>query len=183
MRAHPQWLSLMFIAHLPSGYIMSVSILKRIRHVSAPASTTLLSGMVGAIAPDFDLFYFYLVDHRQTLHHKYFTHWPLFWLALSAACALWLRLSSRPIAAHLGLVFCLGGVLHLLLDSVVGEVQWLAPFSDRFYSLFHVRAVFKPWWLNFALHWSFALEIAICLWALWLYRQRRRDGIAGGAQA
>jgi hypothetical protein len=28
-------------------------------------------------------------------------------------------------------VFCLGGVLHLILDSVVGEVQWLAPFSDR----------------------------------------------------
>jgi hypothetical protein len=34
-------------------------------------------------------------------------------------------------------------------------------------------AIFKPWWLNFELHWSFAVELAICAWALPIYRRRR----------
>jgi hypothetical protein len=161
-----------FIAHAPSGYIMAVSLLERMRKAPAPASMVILFGVVGALAPDFDMSYFYLVDHRQTHHHRYVTHWPLLWLVLSAAFALWLRNVRAPTAAFLSLVFCLGGVLHLMLDTLVGDIWWFAPFVDRPYALFKVPAVFKPWWLNFLLHWSFAAELAVSTWAMLLYRRR-----------
>jgi hypothetical protein len=35
-------------------------------------------------------------------------------------------------------------LLHLVLDSIVGDIWWLAPFVDRRYSLFTVPAVYGP---------------------------------------
>lgn len=135
------------------------------------------AGIIGALAPDFDMSYFYLIDHRQTHHHKYVTHWPMLWLSLVSASAVWFRLSRAPKPAFLSLVFCLGGVLHVILDSFVGDVWWFAPFVDRPFALFTVPAVFKPGWLNFILHWSFAVELAICLWALLIYRRRSKPSL------
>jgi Predicted membrane-bound metal-dependent hydrolase (DUF457). len=162
----------MFIAHLPSGYLMSIALLERIKHLPVPASMVILAGMLGALAPDFDLSYFYLVDQRQTHHHRYVTHWPLLWLVLAAVSAVWLRCSRESRGAVLALVFCLGSLLHIVLDSFVGDIWWLAPFVDRPYALFTVPALVQPWWLNFMIHWSFAVELAICGWAL-LVRRRR----------
>lgn len=130
--------------------------------------------MIGALAPDFDLSYFYLIDHRQTHHHRYVTHWPALWLSLVAVSAIWLRLKHAPKVAFVSVIFCLGGLLHVVLDSFVGDIWWLAPFVDRPFALFTVPAVFAPWWLNFILHWSFAVELVISAWALFIYRRRRR---------
>ncbi len=163
----------MFIAHLPSGYLLSVSLLRRMRHIPATANTVILTGMLGALAPDFDLAYFQFIDHRQTHHHQYLTHWPLLWLTLTAAAGLWWRLARQSRAAFLSLVFGLGCVLHVILDSFVGDIWWLAPFVNRPFALFTVPAVYSPWWVNFILHWSFAVELVICGWALHLYRLRR----------
>jgi len=163
----------MFIAHLPSGYILSVSLLKRIRRAPVRASGVILSGMVGAIAPDFDLFYFYLVDHRQVHHHTYITHWPLLWMASSALVGLWARLSPTSQVAWSALVFCLGGIVHVLLDSIAGDIWWGAPFVDRAYALVTVKATFEPWWLNFMLHWTFGVELVICCWALTIHLRRK----------
>lgn len=165
----------MLIAHLPSGYVFSTIIIERVRHLPATAMAVMLSGVIGAFAPDFDMAYFYLVDHRQTHHHKYFTHWPIVWLMLLAASAFWLRLSHARKAPLLCLVFCSGCMLHLVLDSFVGDIWWFAPFVDRPFALFVVPAVFDPWWLNFILHWSFVAELAICIWALFVYRRRHRS--------
>ncbi len=63
--------------------------------------------------------------------------------------------------------------MHMLLDSIVGDIWWFAPFVDQPYALFTVEAVYKPWWLNFILHWSFAIEIGILLWALYLWRANK----------
>jgi membrane-bound metal-dependent hydrolase YbcI (DUF457 family) len=163
----------MFIAHVPSGYILSVALLKRIRRAPVSALSFALAGMLGALAPDLDLAYFYLIDHRQTHHHKYVSHWPILWLSLMLANALWFRFAKKSAPAALALLFSAGGVLHVILDSVVGDIWWFAPFIDKPYVLFTVAASFTPWWLNFILHWSFALELAICVWALVLYRRRR----------
>ena len=152
---------------------MSVALLARMRQ--APVSTTafVLAGMIGALAPDLDMAYFYLIDHRQTHHHKYVSHWPILWLSLASAGGLCLLCARQSKAALLALVFSAGGVLHVILDSVVGDIWWLAPFIDQPYALFVVPALFTPWWLNFMLHWSFALELAIVAWALFIYRRRR----------
>jgi hypothetical protein len=56
-------------------------------------------------------------------------------------------------------------------DSVVGDIAWLAPYSDEYFALFHVEAMFKPWWLNFILHWSFALELLLVALAVYLWRR------------
>lgn len=162
----------MFIAHIPSGYIMSVLLLERVRHVQAFRLSFITAGMIGSIAPDLDMAFFYLVDHRQVHHHKYVTHWPFLWLCLVAVSIVRLRLSGYSKAACLSLIFTLGGFLHLILDSFVGDIWWFAPFSDKAYAMFTVPALFKPWWMNFFLHWSFSVELIICLWALMLYRRR-----------
>lgn len=46
-------------------------------------------------------------------------------------------------------------------------------FIGRPYVLFTVPPLFTPWWRNFVLHWSFALELGICAWPLIIYRRRR----------
>jgi len=163
----------MFIAHAPSGYILAISLLTRMRQAPASAAAAVFAAMAGAVAPDFDLLYFYWIDHRHTHHHKYFSHWPFVWLALLALSAIGFRRGSK--AGFLALLFCLGGVLHLILDTLVGEIWWLAPFVDQPYALATVPAVRTPWWMNFLLHWSFAVELAICFWALLLFRKRQGD--------
>ncbi len=165
----------MFIAHLPSGYLLATALVKLGRRLPAPETAVVLWAMLGALAPDFDMGYFYLVDNRQPHHHRYPTHWPLCWLALCLVCWAWRRAAANSASAALAWVFSLGGSLHLLLDSLVGDIWWFAPLIDRPYALFNVPAGLKPWWLNFLLHWSFAVELAITAWALLLYQRRRRD--------
>lgn len=162
----------MFIAHAPAGFLVATTLLKHVKHLSASPCLVIGAGMLGALAPDFDIVWFYGVDHRQVNHHRYFTHWPVFWIGLLLAAALWRHWAPQKKAALLMLVFCLGGVLHMILDSLVGGIWWLAPVVDRSYALFEVPAVTKPWWLNFFIHWSFGVEILICAWAAVVYRRR-----------
>lgn len=163
----------MFIAHIPSGYVFSTMLVERARNLRVSATAVIASGVLGAWVPDFDMAYFYLFDHRQTHHHKYFSHWPLVWLMLLAVSAIWLRRSRSSKASLLALIFCSGCMLHLVLDSLVGDIWWFAPFVDRPFAMFAVPALFDPWWLNFILHGSFVVELAICLWAWLIYRRRR----------
>ena len=97
----------MFIAHIPSGYILATSILRYMLRTPASSSAVIVAGVVGALAPDFDMAYFYLIDHRQTHHHKYITHWPIAWLTLTAIALLWFnneppRFSWRPFGLSAG---------------------------------------------------------------------------------
>lgn len=127
--------------------------------------------LFGAIAPDLDLLYFFLIDHRQTHHHKYVPHWPLIWLGLLLLAGLWRRLAADSVAASCALIFAIGGMGHVLLDTLVGDIWWLAPFVDRPFALAQVSAGLQPWWLNFVLHWSFGIELAIVGLAAWVWRR------------
>ena len=90
------------------------------------------------------------------------------------AAMVWIRCTWKRSWAALALVFTLNGFGHMLFDSIVGDIWWLAPFVDQPFSLFHVRGVYRPWWLNFILHWSFALELFLLAWAVWLWRLQSR---------
>ena len=162
----------MFIAHAPMGYIMSTSFLKRYGKLPATTSMVLLFGVLGSIAPDFDMIYFYLIDNRQTHHHNYITHWPIIWATLLAASTIWLRSSHKSKSPWLAFIFSLGGFIHIVLDSFVGDIWWFSPFANEPYAMFTVPARFSPWWLNFVFHWSFAVELIICAWAMLTYRRR-----------
>jgi inner membrane protein len=124
------------------------------------------------MVPDLDLLYFFLFDNQQTHHHKYFPHLPWVWFSLLGLSIAGRRIWPASPLPALSLVFSLGGILHVVLDSLVGDVWWLAPFVDRPYALFTVPARFDPWWLSFILHWSFLVELAVCAWALVIYRRR-----------
>jgi inner membrane protein len=169
----------MITAHAPSGYIVSRLLLKKFCARKISATQFILSGVIGALTPDLDIIYFYLVDHRHH-HHTYFPHWPILWFALLLISCAWLHLRKTSHAAALAFIFSISGMLHMMLDSIVGDIWWFAPFVDKPFSLFTVHALYKPWWLNFLLHWSFALEIAIWMWAIFLYKKHtgHADGTA-----
>jgi inner membrane protein len=50
---------------------------------------------------------------------------------------------------------------HLILDTIVGKIEWLYPFSNIAISLFEVPNVYGFWIYNFIFHWTFLLEIAV----------------------
>jgi hypothetical protein len=161
----------MFIGHGPAGYLISTLLFRHLPPAARAARGAFLAaGMAGALAPDLDMLYFHLVDHRQHHHHAYFTHFPSFWAALllSLAWVLAAKGRSKPILA---IAFSLNGLFHMVLDSVVGDIGWLSPFDGALFSLATVPALYQPWWLNFLLHWSFLLELALVAWAIVLWRR------------
>lgn len=162
----------MFIGHLPAGYLIGTTLVEKLGVAKDSVNRFLGWCMVGALAPDIDLLYFYLFDQRQHHHHTYFTHYPIVWAGLLAIAFVWFRLAPKKSTAVLAVAFCLNGFVHLLLDSIVGDVWWLMPFIDRPFSLFHIEGRYHPWWLNFILNWSFVLEILLVTAAVWRWRKR-----------
>lgn len=71
-------------------------------------------------------------------------------------------------------LFASAALLHIFLDTFVGDVWLFAPFIDQPYVFFEVSARYQPWWLNFIFHWSFFVEILICIIALILFIQKRK---------
>ncbi len=167
----------MFIAHLPAGYLLSRPFARR---NPSQARAIFGIGLLCSVLPDFDLAYFYLIDQRRTPHHDYWVHTPVFWLVLAAAIALLLIATGRRNQLVLVGVGLISVLLHLVMDSIAADIRWLFPFADLRVNLVHVQAVYKPWYLNFLLHWTFALELAIWLvagqFALRDFRARRAIG-------
>lgn len=66
----------MFIAHLPSGIIYGYCLSRshKAEHLTKPL--IYIACFLGATAPDLDMFYFYFIDNKQTLHHQYWSHLP-----------------------------------------------------------------------------------------------------------
>lgn len=154
----------MLIGHLPAGYLATAALTR------SGGRRLLALGLACSVAPDLDLLYFYGVD--SGLHHHAFpTHWPVTWLAVG----LIVGLAWRPIA---GLVAGGNGLLHLGLDTIAGEVRWLAPVSEWPLTLVAVPTRFESWVLSFLTHWTFGVEVAIAVAAgvVWWRRRGSRAG-------
>ncbi|WP_377193153.1 metal-dependent hydrolase [Ruegeria meonggei] len=156
----------MFIGHLPGAYLFF--------RTAAPGVDKLAftAAMIGALAPDLDMLWFYLVDSRAHHHHAYLTHRPILWVGIVLA-GLMLRL-RMPRAGIVLIFFGAGGVVHMALDSIVGEIAWGWPLLDASHPLVTVQATHSHWILSFLNHWTFAVEIAITVLALIVWRRRRR---------
>ncbi len=158
----------MFIAHIPAGYLAARSAARcglRQRGLMAAC-------LLGSIAPDFDLLYFYLIDSCQHHHHSYFSHWPIVWVGLLLLSALWFIFQKGQMATA-AIAFTGCGLLHIALDGIVGDIQLFAPWSNDYFALATVPARYKPWWLNFILHWSMIIELVICATAAYIYHLNR----------
>jgi len=161
----------MFIAHLPAGYIAS-SLLAGQR----PNRRGLIAtGLIASGLPDTDLLWFYLVDNRQTAHHEYIFHWPLFWTGFAVLITLIALITKQRWTFPFIAVALTCLLLHMLLDSFAAEIFWLRPFSDAHLNVVEVPARFDWWVWNFILHWTFFAEIVICFSAgLMLWRKVKR---------
>lgn len=155
----------MITAHLPAGYVTG--------RAFAHSGPVLWSAMLGGILPDLDLIWFYLVDDRAFHHHHYWVHIPAFWAAL-AAILLPVAASRGPCWSCPAFAFFAAILVHLLLDTLAGDIKWLWPHSDRFFHLVTVPAVHSHWILNFILHPVFVAELAIWAAALFLWGGRHR---------
>lgn len=158
----------MIVGHLPSGYILG-----RVLRVGTPA--LMFACVLGAIFPDFDLLFFYLVDNRGFHHHKYWVHAPGFWLIVSGVVVPVLLFTARKYLALFG-AFAAGNFLHVLLDSIAGGIMWAWPFSTDLMSLVTVQPTHSHFVLSFMAHWTFWLELVLWVIALTLCLQRRRHG-------
>ena len=162
----------MIIAHLPAGYIVTHLLKGMAKKYGLSENHFMNAGLLGAISPDLDMFYFHLIDHRQHHHHSYWSHFPIVWGTLLLVALLYMALADNKRRPLLVSVFALNGFVHLLLDSLVGDVWWLAPFVDKAYALFSVPSLYSPWWMNFVLHWSFLVELALVVTAGYFLSKR-----------
>ncbi|KZL00912.1 hypothetical protein PsAD5_00753 [Pseudovibrio sp. Ad5] len=163
----------MFIAHLPAGYLLGKAATK---YLNQKSKQLVMWTSIGSVLPDADMLYFYLIDNQSTHHRHYLTHWPMTWMMLIALSAVLLHRNFRVGVIPLGLG--MGGLLHMLLDSVAAPVFWLAPFSKLQVELVKIPAIYDNYIWSFILHWTFAFEILICsvaLGVLWVSRFPRHQ--------
>jgi inner membrane protein len=159
----------MLIAHLPAGYLLGLGLQKLSLRLDRKL---LLAAIIGSLAPDFDMIYFHLVDGRQTHHHEYFTHWPLFWVGLLALMLFFTKVAS-PSRAFSVLAFGSGAILHMVLDTIASPIHWLMPFSPQAFEMVVVPATYQNWIWSFVLHWTFLLEISIWVLSIALFSRNR----------
>ncbi|PAP97304.1 metal-dependent hydrolase [Mesorhizobium wenxiniae] len=159
----------MLIAHLPSGYILGTLARKLWRE----APGVMAAAMIGAVIPDIDMLYFHFVDGGRIHHHAYITHWPLFWAATGLVALAVTKRHARQYLAVVG-VFFAAALLHMVLDTVVSPIMWLMPFDRHATELVAIPATYRNWVMSFVLHWTFAIELLISIWALLLGFGRSR---------
>lgn len=158
----------MFFAHLPAGYLIGRAMMNPpVRSPETRNRWMLAAGMIGAVFPDLDLLYLYLLDATPQHHHTYWTHLPVAWLGIGALAAIASRHRSRNFRLAL-LAFMLGWLSHLVLDTLVGHIWWLYPLRDQSFSIAEVENRHQPWWMNFILHWTMLVELVIIATAAWI---------------
>lgn len=167
----------MFIGHLPAGYIISKTLKKFFKNSLQKFNeqVALILGLIASVFPDVDVFYFYLIDNRQHSHHSYWTHRPIYWFFITILTLLLLFLSKKKQYIPLATIFFINIFGHLFLDTIVGEIEWLYPFSQKSYAFFKVPNVYNFWIFNFIFHWSFSLEILVITYAVWLWIKEKSE--------
>lgn len=157
----------MLTAHLPAGYCLAKSTkLEGLAYVAL---------LFGAIFPDLDMLFFYIVDNGALHHHRYWVHIPAFWLVLTCLVlpALWQTRLRKP-----ALAFLAGIALHLCLDSINGGIMWRAPFDSRLLALITVSPTQHHWVWSFVFHWTFILELLVWATAASLHLRARQGSSA-----
>jgi inner membrane protein len=152
----------MFIAHLPAGYLLTRGLqIRSSCFVKLDRKKLMIVGLIGSVFPDFDIFYLYFFSSHPKHHHLYWTHLPVYWLLILTI--LFLVKNWRADLFGYGIIFVANVFLHLILDTVAGDIWWLYPIVDQPFCLVTVPALYHPWWLNFVWHWTFGLEVSICI--------------------
>lgn len=168
----------MLIAHLPAGYLMTSLCRPLVKLHPAARHYRLLSliGLTASVAPDFDMIWYYFVDNRQTFHHDYFTHTPLFWAAVTLCLSMIATLANSRALLIAAFLILANSLTHLGLDSVVSNIHWTWPTRWGDVWLIHLPRQYNWWVWNYVFYWTFLLELGILFAAigLWWWRWRWR---------
>jgi membrane-bound metal-dependent hydrolase YbcI (DUF457 family) len=159
----------MFLAHLPAGYLVGASVARKWPQAMSPVAWAAV--LLGSVAPDLDLLYFYLWSDQSINHHVYPPHVPIVWLVTTSLVGLCLWRGPQRWRV-VWAMFCTGWLLHLVLDTVPGGIWWLWPWVTTPYVLIVVPRRFDNAWLNFISHPSILLEVILitCSWQQWRAR-------------
>lgn len=168
----------MYIAHIPAGYILTKFLSKKFTQVKYTVS----AGLIGSVAPDFDMIYKILFDINGVNHRYYFSHFPLFWFLVYIlgiiAILLFYSLkiidkSKKTNFVYLLSIFIANVFLHLLLDLPTG-VLLLGPFSNTVFKFVTMPNQYNNYLLNIALHPLFLVEILIIVLAIYLFIKEKK---------
>lgn len=158
----------MFFSHIPAGFLCSHLLTQRNKKtIKKPSlmNTYILLGLLGSVLPDFDIAYKLLLDPLEKNHHHYWTHIPIFWLSLWLGFALLSRIMKNKSLFLGATILFANALLHLVLDTIVGNIMWLYPLSDKFFAFFTIAKTYEMPVLNYIIHWTFIFEIIIITWA------------------
>lgn len=158
----------MFIGHLPAGYILTKKLQNKLNF-----KKYLWVGLVASVFPDLDIFYFYFIDNKQTLHHEYWIHLPFYWLLIACVVFVIIKIIDKKEYLIGFYLFFSNILVHLFLDTITGKVMWLYPCTEKAYYFFDVSAVYDFWVYNFIFHWTFLFEIVIIFWAVFILVKNR----------
>jgi inner membrane protein len=176
----------MYISHLPAGYILTKIVSKKF----AKVKYTVSAGLLGSIAPDFDMIYKILFDINGVNHRYYFSHFPLFWLFIYfLGIIVTLLLYSlnkinkqyKTNFIYLFSIFIANALLHLLLDLPTG-VLLLEPFSNTVFKFVTIPNQYNNYLLNIILHPLFLVEILIVVFAVYLFIKEKKTSASKALQ-
>lgn len=129
--------------HLAGGYLAARVYLKlsHLALTSHQTSLLLWLGVLAGILPDFDwLRMFWAAKSFKpkdtTIHRRYFSHLPLFWVAV---CVILYVLAQTIFMRAAVIVFFLAVMSHMLFDSLEFGLMWLWPFKKECYAVFEYR--------------------------------------------
>lgn len=121
----------MIYAHGPAGYIVSKLLYSGFKKSNVSKNLFIFWGIFGAIAPDFDLLYYYTIGMCGVSHHEYFTHFPILWFYFMFISLLLIIITKNTSHyAAFAFIFTLNALIHMILDTVAGDTMlWSIPFS------------------------------------------------------
>lgn len=165
----------MFLAHGPIAYLANEVIQKKKiskLKFNEQIFVSILALLFG-ILPDIDLLILQIFSIPQFSHHNYFTHTPLFyiaiWLVLKLKFSLFDKIVNKKTSAvlHHDLMevilntFLIATMAHFLADTLVGSIMLIFPISTFHFTVlssFMVANLFQPYFLLP----DFAIELVFC---------------------
>ncbi len=129
------YLSMMPYSHLFFGVILGYALF------SGDVTTNLfVLFLIGNVIPDFDYVILNFLPEKYKLrnHRDFFTHWPVVWL-FCIFIAMFLK-------NDFFLWFSMGGLSHLVLDTVDWGVAWLVPIKNGKISLLSLQNQVQSTW-------------------------------------
>jgi len=155
----------MILAHAPSGYLLYQALPKSWKNRKTQIAT-----IIGAVAPDFDLF-FNILGFSQLNHRFFISHTPYFWCTLYLLVIIIRRL-QRTMQPWIH-AFFIGALLHLTLDLPSG-IRIFYPLSSYMVNWFPMIYSFDLTTFQHFTHPYILADLGICLVAGFVFLKNRR---------